>query len=611
MPAAITTEKIITRAIEIHGDKYDYSMVDYKPGNKIVIICKIHGQFVISPDHHINRGQGCSLCGRIKRGIEQRKGKATFIKDAVSIHGDSYDYSKVVYSGNKKLVDILCKKHKILFRQSPISHIRGCGCPECGKEKRVKSKSKPVSIFVQQAISVHGNKYSYDLTSYKNASSAVRITCNSCKNVFLQRAFHHIGGSGCPKCADVRGAKLRSLTASSFLVNSRVIHGNKYDYADCKYVDYMTPVRIFCKHCGDYFDQVPKYHLVGKGCPSCGKDSIGKFKVITYAAGIKRAQKTHKNRYAYGNEPIDYNGIQSKIEIVCAVHGVFTQVLEKHIGGQGCPACINRISKGEIELLDWIKSLGVVAYKDNSILPRQELDIYMPEYKFAIEYNGIYYHCESRGRGGKYHLNKRNAAETAGVHLMQFWNIEWVDKKDIVKSIILNKLRMPKFRLFARKLCVRDVSTKDARIFCVVNHLHGFRGGKVYKGLYDGDTLVSIMITAADGEMVRYVVQNFTTVVGGFSKLLKYSPVTYSFVDKRIFTGEGYAINGFKKVSDTPPNYYYTKTYRDLESRNKYQKHKLECILPFYNPTITEVQNMAEHGFDRIFDCGHLHFKRL
>jgi hypothetical protein len=113
------------------------------------------------------------------------------------------------------------------------------------------------------------------------------------------------------------------------------------------------------------------------------------------------------------------------------------------------------------------------------------------------------------------------------------------------------------------------------------------------------------MITADDGEMVRFVTKINCCVVGGFSKLLKYSDVKYSFVDQRIFDGRGYIKNGFKCLYTTQPNYFYTKGV-GMESRIKYQKHKLKKIFKDFDENLTEVQNMNNHNFFRIFDCGHL-----
>ena len=121
----LTTESFIERARKIHGDRYDYSKVDYVNNHeKVCIICKEHGEFWQTPAGHL-KGCGCSACaGCVRLTTEQ------FIEKARKIHGDKYDYSKVVYESNHKKVCIICPKHGE-FWQIPIEHLRGRGCPVC------------------------------------------------------------------------------------------------------------------------------------------------------------------------------------------------------------------------------------------------------------------------------------------------------------------------------------------------------------------------------------------------------------------------------------------------------------------------------------------------
>jgi G:T-mismatch repair DNA endonuclease (very short patch repair protein) len=132
-----TTEIFIEKAKEVHGDKYDYSLVDYKTAIiNIIIICKIHGPFDQTPYTHLNSG-GCSKCSFIKMGINTRKTVNEFIEKAKEVHGDIYDYSKVICEGMASKVIIICKIHGE-FKQNAMSHLQGCACPSC----RSRSYSK-------------------------------------------------------------------------------------------------------------------------------------------------------------------------------------------------------------------------------------------------------------------------------------------------------------------------------------------------------------------------------------------------------------------------------------------------------------------------------------
>lgn len=126
----VELDEFIRRAREVHGDKYDYSKVEYKGMHtKVCIICPIHGEFWMTPTHHM-RGQGCPVCGIEKSRHFRLSNKEEFIAKAILIHGDKFDYSKTEYKGNKEKVCIICPKHGE-FYQTPDSHLRGAGCPKC------------------------------------------------------------------------------------------------------------------------------------------------------------------------------------------------------------------------------------------------------------------------------------------------------------------------------------------------------------------------------------------------------------------------------------------------------------------------------------------------
>lgn len=125
MGKRLTTKIFIARAKEIHGDKYDYSEVEYvNYKTKVKIICPIHGEFWQTPREHLN-GNGCQKCSGV-----QRMNTDLFIQRAIEVHGDTYDYSKVKYTNNRTKVCIICPVHGE-FWQSPDSHLLGCGCPKC------------------------------------------------------------------------------------------------------------------------------------------------------------------------------------------------------------------------------------------------------------------------------------------------------------------------------------------------------------------------------------------------------------------------------------------------------------------------------------------------
>jgi hypothetical protein len=135
----------LQKAHEVHGDKYDYSKVEYKTARiPVSIICKTHGVFAQTPDNHL-RGMGCLHCGRAQAAAKRKHTTEVFLKRAAEVHGSRYDYSNVKYVTGRSRVTIVCPKHGP-FEQVGNSHLAGKGCQECAKERRGAVKRHPVTI---------------------------------------------------------------------------------------------------------------------------------------------------------------------------------------------------------------------------------------------------------------------------------------------------------------------------------------------------------------------------------------------------------------------------------------------------------------------------------
>lgn len=197
----LTLEKFIKRAKRVHGSKYDYSKVIYKPGNiKIKIICKTHGIFVQNPHNHLF-GQGCPLCGRNITHNHNKKwlSKKDFIKKARKVFGKKYDYSKLdsrIHRTQK--VIIICKKHGE-YKQIAAKHLKGKNCRKCARDAIGLKLRQSQKDFIEKSKKIHGNKYDYSKVRYIKNSIKVRIICKT-HGDFWQRPFMHTQGNGCPSC---------------------------------------------------------------------------------------------------------------------------------------------------------------------------------------------------------------------------------------------------------------------------------------------------------------------------------------------------------------------------------------------------------------------------
>ena len=149
-----TNEKFITKAKKIHGDKYDYSKVKYNTTNdKVVIVCPIHGEFNQSPKGHLS-GRECSKCGYLVASSGKSKDTDFFIKKAMLTHGDKYDYSSSRYVASHEKIKIKCNKHKTFFYQIPANHLRGAGCPSCGKSVNRSKGEIELANFISRYVPI-------------------------------------------------------------------------------------------------------------------------------------------------------------------------------------------------------------------------------------------------------------------------------------------------------------------------------------------------------------------------------------------------------------------------------------------------------------------------
>lgn len=302
-----------------------------------------------------------------------------------------------------------------------------------------------------------------------------------------------------------------------------------------------------------------------------------------------------------------------------------------HLDNGRVPRCYNcfkraSVSKYELELYDFISSVlkdTMILCSDRSLIPPLEIDILIPSHNIAIEFNGIYWHSEINGnKDSLYHLNKTKLCNEKGIQLIHVFEDEWVEKQDIVKSIILSKLGIVNTKVFARKCEIKEIKNKEAKEFLYNNHLQGEVNSKLCLGLYYDNQLVSLLTLGKsrynknyEWEILRFCNKLNTSCIGGFSRLLnyfikKYNPESLiTYADVRYSDGNLYQKNNFKLINISKPNFYYL-TMQDFKrySRLSFQKYKLKDKLEFYDEELTAWENMQINNYDRIWDCGNYVF---
>jgi hypothetical protein len=235
----LTTQEFIDRAKKVHGDKYDYSKVEYKTSySKVEIVCPIHGSFYQIPKHHMN-GSGCPMCDKSKK-LNTKE----FIKKAQAVHGNKYNYDKSNYIRAFEKICITCPVHGD-FWQLPAVHLQGHGCALCKNEATRKRCVMSKDEFIRRAKIAHPTKnYDYSKVEYLTSDDKVCIICPE-HGEFWQKAHNHLNGSCCPNCQVSFGENLVKVFLDEhhidYIPQYRIKNENLFCNNEYLIVDFYLP----------------------------------------------------------------------------------------------------------------------------------------------------------------------------------------------------------------------------------------------------------------------------------------------------------------------------------------------------------------------------------
>jgi hypothetical protein len=278
-----------------------------------------------------------------------------------------------------------------------------------------------------------------------------------------------------------------------------------------------------------------------------------------------------------------------------------------------CTICnpLNLKSGQHTNIVNFLIENGVeLICNSRSQISPLELDIYIPSKSVAIEYNGLYWHSEIH-KDKKYHLEKLLRCNEVGIDLIQVWEDDWLERQEIVKSIILSRLGLIQNKIGARKCQIGFIQDRNlVNNFFDNNHIQGKTNYKFAIGLFYNEELVSCMLfnkPKKDFELVRFANKINLTVSGAASRLFKYfndnqdvSEIV-SFADRATFNGNLYRELGFEFVHRTEPNFWWIV---DGRRKHRFTYNKQKLIKAGGDPSKTEVEIMNEMGHQRIFGCG-------
>lgn len=622
-------DNILKQFESIWDDSFDYSDAEYITNKqKIHVRCKKHDVwFWITPEMHL-KVRGCPKCDQERKEKINNSINEKFIKKCKEIYGDRFTYEKTKYSLSSQTVIVTCKKHGDIEVFSKY-FLSGKGCPKCNKEIASKTITKSWKECLSQFREVHGDKYTYDETTYKKTSKKIRITC-PIHGDFWQTPNKHQSGQGCPKCGhdSLKGSR---YTREEYIDKVRKVHGDKYDYSLLDFNVLNDKCIIIC-HEKDrdgnehgQFMQSCSSHLNGNGCPKCAQIARNKHLAKTSENFIEDARKLHKDcKYDYSN--VEYVNRNTLVKIICQKHGEFLQKPMDHLKGHGCPICGISSSAAENDIVKFLYNLGVcgeIIERDRRLLKSREIDILLPKFKLGIEYNGLYWHSEINGKFKNYHLEKEELMKCNGYSLIQIFEDEYTNKKDIVFSKIKRIIEYDNdFEYINEKDCViKELNHGEISAFLNTNDIEGECNATCHiAAIYNNEIVCSMSFIKNKTNNaiwsikrccigINYTNDNLFKIIFDYF-IEKYNPKTiYAYSDRRwdkneettIFNKIGLKFDGYTKPEYRYYNYTLSKTKRI--DRSEFRK---DVLMNKYGLKIPEGSGTLQNrlNFSKVWDCG-------
>lgn len=465
---------------------------------------------------------------------------------------------------------------------------------------------KTLKEFIEESNIIHNHKYDYSKVSYVNNKTKVCIIC-PIHGEFKQTPIDHIKGKGCNKCkGGVRD------TTESFIEKAKKIHGDKYDYSNVEYINSHTRVNIICPKHGE-FSQIPNNHLNGNGCKICRSEKMKHILSFDKEQFVTKSNVIHNNKYDYTK--VNYVNVKTLIDIICPIHGVFQQNPENHLQGSGCQKCCNVKSSPEDEIIETLRPLEC-EQGNRKILDGKEIDVYVPSLKIGVEYNGLLWHSEAYGKDKYYHLNKLEECERKRVKLIQIFEDEWINHRDICEYKLKQLCGVNVGVEIDEEKCVirSDINKTEVNNFC---EKYGFCGKDKFSvsvGCYYCDKLVYIA-TFRKIKNNSYLLNNIAFNTHYNCDKLLYKIVTYfiehyNFNELKLLADRRWVGNcydnvytecGFKLSKFISPSFkYYNQAIKQFARFSKYQINKLKKA-HFSSKNVDKYET-------KVWDCGKIEY---
>lgn len=487
--------------------------------------------------------------------------------------------------------------------------------------------------FIAKAKLIHKNEnIDYSKVEYFNNRTPVLLIDNDLRpdgtiyGEYWQTPSNHLKGQSHPDKRKIKISLSKRSEQDEIIKKFKEVHKNEnLDYSQVEYINMHTKVKIIDRDLkpdgteyGEYW-QEPNVHLKGCGHPLKGLIKSSQSNTSNTEDFIKKAKIVHYDK-DYNYEKVNYINNRSKVEIICCTHGSFLISPDNFLQGKGCQKCGNHLSKSEDEIVGILSKYYNIERNNRNILDGMEIDIYIPDLKVGIEYNGLRWHSDKFKKDRNYHLNKTLKAKEQGIKLIQIFEDEYLNNKQIVlnKLFHLLNININKPKIAARKCTINTISSDVAKDFLNKNHIQGFARSTIHFGAIFNEKIVAVMsfIKVKNEWILSRFASDYNYICQGIgSKILKhfikeYNPnIIKSFADRRWTINEEnnlYIKLGFKLDSFLKPEYrYYNPKLFGNERKHKFGFRKLILNKKYNFPLdMTESDMTKELNCYKIWDCG-------
>jgi hypothetical protein len=547
----------------------------------------------------------------------------TWLENCQKVHQNKYLYlntfERILDENGRWKVRVECREHGE-FLITPGHHTTGKGCPRCSghrppAENHLWLRETWPEVSWPEVPATSKSKIKAVCPAHGEFTTRVNSLRETLKKSPNKKA--------CPKCNRIAGGKSRRVPVATWV--KRILEKfPDYEVDADSITTAASMVRYQCPLHG-WREGVLQDVASGHGCNECAKatraewikENIG----VTWEEFLTRAAEAHGDAYTYSAETFQGMNVPTRIE--CKKHGEFWQRPSTHVGvGERspavCPRCSNsRTSRGEQELLDWLRLEGFTAEHGNRELLGLEMDVFLPDLNVAIEYCGLYWHGE-KFKQPSYHLDKALSAKELGIRLVTLYEDQWLYDQERTKNRILDILKG------YRSGGVEVVQVKPAG-WQEVNEIHSQYNLAVSGALTATCPINYILcdkqgnrIAAAslrrprtevpyDLEIVRYTEAHVSKdgLTNLLLKLQDEHPSTRIYVDVGLCWGNPGAFEklGFYQESLLEPQYFWAKANSERIPRRLFTREFVET-LPKSTPGASVADNARANGYWRIHDCG-------